>query len=205
MMREIIVKGVILLSLLFYSNCYLTAKPLSLKDSIPLSAGNFLAYSPGTFAPAGLIIGRTNKRGDAIYLSGRFNFQVFRKSQYRFDGSSVEDHNLNWYYTGEKKYSRWELHAGGMIQLFTLADHLHFKFMLGAGIEKPRYLYSFSNSSKFANTTSWVEFKELGHASFSPEAALFMFIDHELNAHIGVSTLHKKHERMIFLGIGFGI
>jgi hypothetical protein len=92
-----------------------------------------------------------------------------------------------------------------MINLLTLKKQYHFKLFGGAGVEKSRYLYSFSNTFKLGNTSSWVEFKEIGGFIFNPEAGMLFSVEEDINFHIGVSALHKKHERMVFFGIGIGL
>jgi hypothetical protein len=172
-------------------------------DSLWISHKKFAAYSPGLYAPVGFIAGNCNKKGHGIYVAGRFNFNIFKKAEFHFEGSAVDDRSLNWYYTGQKKYSRWEIAIGSIINLYTLKKRFHFKLLAGAGIQKPRYLYSFSNSSKFGNSNYWVEYKELGKMNFNPELSFLFSVEEDVNFHIGMSTIHKKHERMLFFGIGF--
>jgi hypothetical protein len=181
------------------------ALPINYNDNNTLLKKKFIAYSPGIYAPLGILTGRTSKAGHSIYLSGRFNFQVFRKAQYYFEDGAVNDRSNNWYFTGGKKYSRWELHFGGMFNCFTLKQTYRLKIFAGAGVERSRYLYAYSNTAKLGNATNWVEFKEIGGTRFSPEAGIWFSIGEELNMHIGLSTIHKKHERMFTFGVGFGL
>jgi hypothetical protein len=93
-----------------FSSLFISANPFHI-DSLKKGRG-FFTYSPGTYAPIGFMAGKCTNKGHGIYVGARFNFQIFRKAQYHFEDGAVDDHNLNWYYTGEKKYSRWEAAAG---------------------------------------------------------------------------------------------
>lgn len=184
------------------TNASVSPFPYSIKDENKKKNQKIFAYSPGIYTPIGIIAGKVWQKGHGIYVSGRFNFQVFRKASYHFDGGAVDDRALNWYYTGEKKYSRWELNAGGILKLINIKEKASIRLYAGIGIEKPRYLYSFSNASPIANTSSWVEFRELGHPNLNTEAGVLYWLNEALNIHAGVSCIHKKHERMITFGIG---
>jgi hypothetical protein len=194
----------IILSILFLILAY---SPIRAENNLAADTSgqkhtlNLFSYNAGAYAPFGIIAGKVWDKGHGFYVAGRFNLNVFTKAEYHFDGSAIDDHSLNWYYNGEKKYSRYEVNGGGIIDIIKLKNEVRFKAYAGIGIVVPRYLYAFSNGHAFGNTSHWVEFKEIGRKRLNTELAVSCWFSN-FNLHIGVSSLHLKHERMLTFGLG---
>lgn len=164
-----------------------------------------LSYNGGGFAPFGLMTGLTFAKGHGFYLNGRLNHHAFKKSQYYFDGSAISDHSLNWTYDDVKVYSRWEANAGGIFKIYQNEKGMGFKMYLGAGILRPRYLYSFKKVASKSVGHVWVEYKEISKFTYNTELGICFFFNESLNIQLGLSSLTKKYERMLTFGIGTGL
>ena len=161
-----------------------------------------LSYNGGNYAPFGIMTGFTFAKGHGFYINARCNQHVFKKSQYFFEGSSINDHNLSWTYDDKKIYSRWEANAGTIFQLYKLKNGMILKFYAGGGILKPRYLYSFKKASGASIEHAWVEYKELSKFTYNTELGVSFQIKESLIIQLGLSSLTKKYERMLTFGIG---
>ena len=93
-----------------------------------------LSYNGGGYAPFGIMTGFTFAKGHGFYINARCNQHVFKKTQYFFKGSSINDHNLSWDYDDKKIYSRWEANIGGVFRLYENKNGMALKFYAGGGI-----------------------------------------------------------------------
>lgn len=179
------------------------------KDKVDLFMENgtkIISLSPGFFAPYGVMCSLVNEKGNGVYFSSRINKNVFKKSKYYFVGSKINETSLNWKYNEEKIYSRMELNAGAQISFLRFKnDAFKISGMLGLGILMPRYLYSFAKSGYYGTTQEWVLYKEISKPMLNIESALVFTYNNAVNFHVGVSGIQKKHERMLYLGLGFYI
>lgn len=165
-----------------------------------------ISLSPGVYAPFGLMMGLVNDKGNGIYFSSRINKNVFKKSKYYFVGSQINETALNWKYNEDKVYSRLELNVGAQIKILkTKNEKFKLSGILGVGVLMPRYLYSFSKSGYLGTTQEWVLYKDISRPMLNVESAIVFTYKDAVNLHIGVSGIQKKHEQMLFLGIGFYI
>lgn len=172
-------------------------------DSFIENGTRYYAYSPGIYAPFGIMLGiHSNVFG--IYFSARINKNVFKKSgQYYFDGTSISDHSLNWKYNNEKVYSRYEANVGVMGKLYEKKDKFKFILYSGIGLLKPRYMYSFTQVGlNSISKKQWVLYKEISKLSINTEAGVIFQIKEFVNLHVGLSGISRKYERMITFGIG---
>ena len=164
-----------------------------------------LSYNGGAYAPLGLMTGLTFSKGHGFYINARSNRHVLKKAQYYFDGTAISDHHLTWEYDDKSIYSRWEANAGGIIQLYKNEKGRALKLYAGAGILKPRYLYSFKKTAGNQIEHAWVEYREIGKFSYNTELGICFYVKESLTLQLGLSSLTKKYERMLTFGIGTGL
>ncbi len=164
-----------------------------------------LSYSGGLYAPFGIMTGCTFAKGKGFYVSARFNQNILHRSQYYFDGSAINDRSLYWVYNDKQIYSRWEVNAGLIFRLFKKESGNRTKFYVGAGLLKPKYLYSYKKSTDPSIGNVWVEYKEVSKLSYNTDMGLCFFINKSLHLQLGCSAFTKRHEWMITFGIGTGL
>ncbi len=183
-----------------------TPKSLLLKDKADSFLENgtrYYSYSPGIYAPFGIMLGIQSKVF-GIYCSGRINKNVFKKAgQYYFEGTRISDHSLNWKYNDEKMYSRYEANVGLMGKVYEKKDRFSFILYSGIGVLKPRYMYSFTQVGlNSISKQQWVLYKEISKLSINTEAGFIFLIKQSISFNFGLSGITRKHERMITFGIG---
>jgi len=163
-----------------------------------------LSYNGGVYAPFGFMGGFTFGKGSGYYVSLRCNHHILKSTQYFFVGTAISDKSLLWVYDNKKVYSRWEINAGAIIKIYDNQKNKRLKLYVGGGVLKPRYLYSFKRTGGAAVKHVWVEYKEVSKMMYNVEAGLCFFYKEEMNIQLGLSSLTKKHERMLTFGIGKG-
>ena len=162
-----------------------------------------LAYSAGSYAPFGLILGGLKQRGVVLIASYRFSPNQFLS----LDDATIEDKKIsntsaNWHYTGYAFYSYASYNLGLSFRMFGNLDKVSCHLLPTIGMSRYRYIYEFEKTESYKNTVNVLDKDHSGYNfNFTPTLLLnFKFFNLHVGGEIGIPEMEESN---VVFGAGF--
>lgn len=162
-----------------------------------------LAYSAGSYAPYGILIGALKQRGVALIAGYRVSPNQF----VTLDAAVIENKKIsnttaNWHYTGYAYYSYASYNLGLSFRMFGNVNKVSCHLLPTIGVARYRYIYEFEKTESYTNTVNILDKDQSGYNfNFTPTLLLnFKFFNLHVGGEIGIPEFDESN---VVFGAGF--
>jgi hypothetical protein len=164
---------------------------------------SFIAYSPGTYAPLGLMGGTISQKGVNFVLSVRLSSNQFvYLDDAVLENGKIDDTENTWHYTDYAYYSYASYNLGMSFRMFGDINNVSGHFMPTIGISRYRYIYEYDKGSGYTSTANVLDKDQSGYnLTIAPTFLVnFKFFNVHIGGEIGIPKISQSN---FIFGAGF--
>lgn len=162
-----------------------------------------LAYSPGSYAPIGLMVGMISEKGINLIGSIRLsNNQFIYLDPAVIENGAIDETKYSWHYTNYAYYSYASYSLGVAFKVFGDLNGLSGHVLPTIGLARYRYIYEYQKGNSNSTKSNILDKDQSGYNfNFSPSFLLnYKFINVHLGAEIGIPAINQSG---FVFGVGF--